>query len=224
MSNLTVGIIIDGFHEDAITSIQSILENCDAEIALLINGKQEPLVLPTSDRIKIFEEKQKLGWGNAANFLFQNGERKYLALMDPSTTFTGDAATLVEAKLGEGYKGVGWRGGLINVEDEWRSVEDKGPGEVDVLFSYFMALDREFAKEIGANPSSKYYRNADMELSLAMREGGARLYQMDLPLQQGRHHGYYDVDESYREKHSKDNYNRILKRFRGKNDILSPRR
>ncbi|MDA0216840.1 MAG: hypothetical protein O3A12_00750 [Actinobacteria bacterium] len=224
MSNLTVGIIIDGFHEDAITSIQSIMEYSGAGIALLINGKQEPLALPTSDRIRVFEAKQKLGWGNAANFLLENSEKKYLALMDPSTTFTGDAAALVEEKLDEGYKGVGWRGGLINIEDEWRSVDDKGPGEVDVLFSYFMALDREFAQEIGANPSSKYYRNADMELSLALREAGARLYQIDLPLQQGRHHGYYDVDESYREKHSKDNYNRILKRFRGKNDILSPRR
>jgi hypothetical protein len=47
---------------------------------------------------------------------------------------------------------------------------------------------------------------------------------LDLPLEQGRHHGYHDVDPAYREKHSKENYNRILKRFRGKDEILSPRR
>ena len=113
----------------------------------------------------------------------------------------------------------------MNIEDEWRSVDDRGVGEVDVLFSYFFALDREFAlKAGGANPSATYYRNADIELSLALRAAGGKLWQLDLPLEQGRHHGYHDVDPAYREKHSKENYNRILRRFRGKSDILSPRR
>jgi hypothetical protein len=47
---------------------------------------------------------------------------------------------------------------------------------------------------------------------------------MDLPLEQGRHHGYYDVEESFRDAQSKKNYDRILERFRGKEAILSPRR
>jgi hypothetical protein len=47
---------------------------------------------------------------------------------------------------------------------------------------------------------------------------------MDLPLEQARHHGYYDVEEEFREVQSKKNYDRILERFRGKSAILSPRR
>jgi hypothetical protein len=47
---------------------------------------------------------------------------------------------------------------------------------------------------------------------------------MDLPLTQGRHRGYHDVDAVFREVQSKKNYDRILERFRGKNAILSPRR
>jgi hypothetical protein len=76
----------------------------------------------------------------------------------------------------------------------------------------------------GANPSAKYYRNADMELALALRANGERLLQITLPLTQGRHHGYHDTDPEYREKNSRKNYQRILDRFRGKNEILSPRR
>jgi hypothetical protein len=145
--------------------------------------------------------------------------------MDPSTNFTGDAITPVVAKLEEGFQGVGWRGGLVNIEDEWRSVDDRGEGEVDVLFSYFFAMDREFAlKAGGANPSATYYRNADMEMSLAMRAAGGKLWQVELPLIQGRHHGYHDADPDYREKNSKKNYGRILEKFRGRTDILSARR
>lgn len=228
MSEITVTLIVDGFADDALYSAKTVLEHSNANLAILINGKQAPFNLsldPQMDsRVTLFDVKQKLGWGNAANFLFQEVKSKFLVLMDPSTTLLGDAITPTLERLNQGYQGVGWKGGLVNLDDEWRSVDDKGEGEVDVLFSYFFAVDRELALEVGTNPSAKYYRNADLEFSLALREHGARLYQLDLPLEQGRHHGYHDVDPAYREKHSKENYNRILKRFRGKTEILSPRR
>jgi hypothetical protein len=224
MSEITVTLIVDGFADDAMQSAQAVLERSNADLAILINGKQAPVQVPSDSRVTLFDVKQKLGWGNAANFLFQEVKSKFLVLMDPSTKFLGDAITPTLERLNQGYQGVGWKGGLVNLDDEWRSVDDKGEGEVDVLFSYFFAVDRELALEVGANPSAKYYRNADLEFSLALREQGARLYQLDLPLEQGRHHGYHDVDPAYREKHSKENYNRILKRFRGKPEILSPRR
>jgi hypothetical protein len=146
--------------------------------------------------------------------------------MDPSTRFTGDAITPVLAELNKGeYNAVGWRGGLVNTEDEWRSVDDKGAGEVDVLFSYFMALNRSDALSAdGFNNRAIYYRNADIEFSLKLRHSNGRLLQMDLPLEQDKHHGYYDADPEFREVQSKKNYDRILERFRGKNAILSPRR
>ena len=153
------------------------------------------------------------------------GAHSALVSSVPSTNFTGDAITPVVKKLDEGFQGVGWRGGLVNVEDEWRSVDDRGEGEVDVLFSYFLTLYRAFAiKAGGANSSATYYRNADIEMSLALRAAGGKLWQMELPLVQGRHHGYHDVDADYREKNSKKNYGRILEKYRGRTDILSARR
>jgi len=151
---------------------------------------------------------------------------KYVVIMDPSTRFIGDPITPVVAELEKGeYVAVGWRGGLVNVEDDWRSVDDKGDGEVDVLFSYFMALNREAVLETGGfNLRALYYRNADIEFSLKIRQAGGRILQMELPLEQGRHHGYHDADPDYREAQSKKNYDRILERFRGKSAILSPRR
>ena len=118
-----------------------------------------------------------------------------------------------------------WYGGLVNLEDQWRSVDDKGVGEVDVLFSYFMAFNREAMTQVGGfNPRAVYYRNADIEFSLKIRQAGGKLLQMDLPLTQGRHHGYHDADPDYRDAQSKKTFDRILEKYRGKEAILSPRR
>jgi hypothetical protein len=222
---ITMLLVIDGFITDAITCIDSIKANSDCNIAILSIGPAEQLVDVIDQRTALVEISET-GWGEAVNALMKAVDSKYVIVMDPSTTFTGDAITPVLAELNKGeFVAVGWKGGLVNLADDWRSTEDKGDGEVDVLFSYFMAVDRVAALEVGGiNQRAIYYRNADMEFALKLRHGGGRLLQMTLPLEQGRHHGYHDAEESYREVQSKKNYDRILERFRGKEAILSPRR
>ena len=76
------------------------------------------------------------------------------------------------------------------------------------------------------NSKAKFYRNADLEWSLELRSKGHKLlaFSQDLAVAQKRHHGYHDSDQEYREKESKKTYDRILQNYRGKNQILSPRR
>jgi hypothetical protein len=223
---ITVAMIVDGFHEDAVTTIKSIKEHSQCAIAVLVIGDPGILVDQLDARTSIVHLTESLGWGECANALLRNITSEFVVIMDPSTRFTGDAITPVLAELKKReYVAVGWRGGLVNLEDDWRSIDDKGAGEVDVLFSYFFAVHREDA--LGAKGFSNratYYRNADIEFSLNLRHGQGRLLQMDLPLEQDRHHGYYDTEEEFRELQSKKNYDRILERFRGKTAILSPRR
>lgn len=225
--SIRICLIAEGFTEDLTLCVDSIIRFTQTPVSIYANGKNNwlPNGQFESTQITITQEKNPLGWGNVINHFLNTASEDHLVIMDPSTTFTADPIQLTLAALNTGYQGVGWRGGLVDVDDEWRSIQDKGEGEVDVLFSYFFALDRKFTQSIGgANPSAKYYRNADMELSLAMREKGGKLLQIDLPLAQGRHHGYHDVEADYREKNSRKNYQRILERFRGKNEILSSRR
>jgi len=223
---IALAMIIDGFLEDALTTVQNVKANCAYEIVLLVKTDPSALLGEIDSRTHLIELSSNFGWGECANTLLKNVTSKYLIIMDPSTRFTGDAITPVLAELNKGeYNAVGWRGGLVNIQDEWRSVDDKGPGEVDVLFSYFLALNRADALSVdGFNNRAIYYRNADMEFSLKLRHSNGRLLQMDLPLEQDRHHGYYDTDPEFREVQSKKNYDRILERFRGKEAILSPRR
>ena len=223
---ITVAMIVDGFHEDAVETLKTIKANSDCAIAMLVLGEAGILADQLDARTSLVVVTENFGWGENANALLRNVTSEFIIIMDPSTRFTGDAITPVLAELKKrDYVGVGWRGGLVNLEDEWRSVDDKGPGEVDVLFSYFIGMHREDALAArGFSNRALYYRNADIEFSLNLRHSNGRLLQMDLPLEQGRHHGYHDSDPEYRDTQSKKNYDRILERFRGKTAILSPRR
>jgi hypothetical protein len=224
-NKMTVLLVIEGFIADAITCIDSIKANSNSNIAILSIGPAGELADAIDQRTALVEIPET-GWGEAVNALMKNVESKYVIVMDPSTTLTGDAISPVLNELDKNeYVAVGWKGGLVDLADDWRSTEDKGDGEVDVLFSYFMAVDRVAALEVGGfNARAIYYRNADIEFSLKLRHGTGRLLQLQLPLEQGRHHGYHDADPAYREVQSKKNYDRILERFRGKEAILSPRR
>jgi uncharacterized protein YegP (UPF0339 family) len=223
---ITAAIIVEGFHEDAITCIRSIKSNSQCAIAVLVIGEPGDLVYELDSRTSLVQVNENFGWGENANALLRNITSDYVIVLDPSTTFTGDAVTPVLEELKKrDFVAVGWRGGLVNLEDDWRSTDDKGPGEVDVLFSYFIAMHREDALAArGFSNRAVFYRNADIEFSLNLRHSNGRLLQMDLPLEQGRHHGYHDSDPEYRDAQSKKNYDRILERFRGKTAILSPRR
>jgi hypothetical protein len=224
--DIAITMIIDGFTADASETVRTVKAHTDTPIIALVNGDPAELIDEIDLQFQMFSVTENFGWGESANALLKNVSSKYLVIMDPSTRFTGNAMSLVGAELSKGeYSAIGWRGGLVNTDDEWRSVDDKGAGEVDVLFSYFLALNIADATNAGGfNNRAIYYRNADIEFSLRLRQANGRLLQMDLPLEQARHHGYYDTEEEFREIQSKKNYDRILERFRGKNTILSPRR
>ena len=224
---ITVAMIIDGFHEDAVETLKSIKSHsADCAITMLVLGDAGILADHLDARTSLVVVSENFGWGENANALLRNVTSEFIVIMDPSTRVTGDAITPVLAELKKReFVAVGWRGGLVNLEDEWRSIEDKGAGEVDVLFSYFIAMHREDALAArGFSNRAVFYRNADIEFSLGLRHANGRLLQMDLPLEQDRHHGYHDSDPEYRDLQSKKNYDRILERFRGKEAILSPRR
>jgi hypothetical protein len=223
---IAITIIVDGFIADAIEAVRAIKANTKTPIVALVIGEPEELVDEIDLQFQLITITENFGWGENTNALLKNLPTKFMVIMDPSTRFLGDAMSPVLAELNKGeFSAVGWRGGLVNTEDEWRSVDDKGAGEVDVLFGYFMAFNcADAANAGGFNNRAIYYRNADMEFSLRLRNINARLLQIDLPLEQARHHGYYDSDPEFREVQSKKNYDRILERFRGKSAILSPRR
>ena len=223
---IAIAMIVDGFTADAAETVRTIKAHTNTPVIALVTVDPAELIDEIDLQFQVIAITENFGWGENANALLKNISSKFAVIMDPSTRFTGDAIAPVIAELNKGeFSAIGWRGGLVNTDDEWRSVDDKGAGEVDVLFSYFLAMNSADAINAGGfNNRAIYYRNADIEFSLRLRQSNGRLLQIDLPLEQARHHGYYDTDEEFREIQSKKNYDRILERFRGKSAILSPRR
>lgn len=224
--DVTVALIVDGFSEDALESVNLIKQHSDCGVAILAIGDPGQLVKAMDARTYLFAVQPGASWGDCANALLQKIQSTYVVIIDPATRFTGDAVSQAIAELEKDeFVAVGWQGGLIDTDNEWRSVSNKGAGEVDVLYSFFMAFNREAVLETGGfNLRAVYFQYADVELSLKIRQAGGRLLQMDLPLELGRHHAYEDTDHTYREAQAAKNLNRILARFKGKSAILSPRR
>lgn len=222
----TVAIIVEGFTTLAQLNIESLKANSDCGVVILSIGNPGEFVQSMDSRTYLFAVAPGAGWGDCANALLEKVKSTYLILMQPSTHISGNAVNLAVAELKRGeFVAVGSRGGLINIEDEWRSVNEKSDGEVDVLYSDFLALNRDAARESGGfNPRAMYYENADIEFSLRVRQAGGRLLQMALPVDSAPHIYNLDGQEDYRQLQSTKNYGRILERFKGKSAILSPRR
>jgi GT2 family glycosyltransferase len=97
---------------------------------------------------------------------------------------------------------------------------------VDTLLGYLFAARRDALLAVGGpHRKARFYRNADLELSLMLREQGGRLVvpRAELPCHQERHRGYHDSEPAYRDRESRANYDRILRRFRGRTGLLAPR-
>jgi hypothetical protein len=148
-------------------------------------------------------------------------------LMETSTVLTGDALTpLLDAMEEPGVSAAGWWGVDVDLADVWRSFYASGPGGVDALLGYLLAVRREAALAAGVpDPRARTYRNADLEMSLALRAQGGRLIvpSGELPVHQGRHRGYHDTDPQVRDREARRTYERLLARFRGREEILAPR-
>ncbi|MDX6225838.1 MAG: hypothetical protein QOE64_2214 [Frankiales bacterium] len=230
----SVQLVVDGWPEDLRRCIDALLAHTDFPIVGLdlgnVDGAGDVLhdyAAARPDRVEEWHLSGSAGWAQARTALAKADPSDVLIWLETSTVIDGDALTpLLDVLASDDVVGAGWRGVDVMLEDDWRSfVDHDGAGECDALLGYLAAWDRTALLAIGGpHPKARFYRNADMELSLMLRENGGRLIAVpDLPCHQERHRGYHDSDPDYRDKESRKTYDRILQRFRGKTQILAPR-
>jgi hypothetical protein len=221
----TVALLVEGWPDDVRTCVDALLSHTpeDVVVVLLENGSTDAgaLVheLATSDRVEELHVERAAGWAEARQALIAHDVAAIHVLMDVSTVLEGDALTPLLAALDDpGVAAAGWRG--VNVADGWTEFVDAGPGEVEALLGYLIAVRRSAALAAPLPAKARFYRNADMEWSFLLREAGVgRLVAMELPVRQDRHRGYHDTDPAYRDRESRRTYDRFLQRFRGREDL-----
>ena len=96
---ITVAMIVDGFHEDAVVTIKKIKEYSQCAIAILVVGDPGILVNELDARTSLVQLTEDFGWGESANALLRNVTSEYIVIMDPSTRFAGDAISPVLTEL-----------------------------------------------------------------------------------------------------------------------------
>jgi hypothetical protein len=230
-----VTLLVDGWPEDVRTCIDALV-TCtpdDVVIVALDLGNVDGAGLelhrlaqahPTRViDLHVAATMAQAGWSPAATAAIRACAPELVAVMDVSTVLDGDAITpLLDLLDDDSVTAAGWRGVDVDLADSWRSFVDAGPGDVDALLGYLMVVRRAAALASPPHPKARFYRNADMEWCLAMREAGGRLVAgpASLPAHQERHRGYHDSDPEYRDRESRRTYDRLLQRFRGRPEVL----
>ena len=102
---------------------------------------------------------------------------------------------------------------------------DAPPGEVDAVLGYCLALRREALAAVGGfDPRFRYYRNADLDLSFAVRDRGWRaLATGELPLRRHEHRGWTALPDAERDRLSRRNFYRFLEHWGRRPDLLLAR-
>ena len=195
----------------------------DWELLVVANGTSEageladPLaglpavVLPTTAR---------LGWADAANLALRRVRGRAAVLMDtslePLGPFLGPLLATLEAD------GVGIAGPWGVVSTDARQFAAAAPGEVDAVEAYCLAIRREALRQVGGfDRRFRFYRNADLDLSFAVRDAGwSAVMTGELPLRRHEHRGWSSLPEGERDRLSKRNFYRFLDHWGNRPDLL----
>jgi glycosyltransferase involved in cell wall biosynthesis len=174
-----------------------------------------------------------IGFGAAMNLAMGQALGRVLVWLDPHVEATGDLLGPLLAALAQ--PGAGLAGGWgVTTTTMLEFEADDGP-EVDAIEGYLLAVPRALAAQVRVDPKDRYYRNADLDYSFAVRALGSptnrgtplgfpeplRATRVEVPATRHRHRGFHDTDPRERDRASRKNYDRFLGRWKTRTDLLT---
>jgi len=224
----SVVVHVTGWPADVVRAISALARHCgrlDYEVVLVDDGAGEAtgrvleeLAAP-DDRVGTLHLDPAAGFGAAMNLGMSQAVGRALVWLDPHVEATGDLLTPLLDALGE--PGTGLSGGWgVTTRSLLEFQADDGP-EVDAVEGYLLAVPRALAAQVEVDPRDRYYRNADLDYSFAVRALGYRAVRVAVPATRHRHRGFHDTDPAFRDRASRKNYDRFLRRWRSRTDLLT---
>lgn len=236
---VSVVIHVLGWPDDVARAVAALASHCasvDYEVLLLDDGAGDQTArateeLATTDaRVRALHLDPAVGFGAAIGLGMSQATGRVLVWLDPHVEATGDLLTPLVDALAE--PGVGLAGGWGVVSHSMLDFEaDNGP-EVDAIEGYLLAVPRSLAALVRLDPGHRYYRNADLDFSFAVRDLGGRArgtagtaplraLRVPVPARRHRHRAYHETDPVQRERASKRNYDRFLARWKSRTELLT---
>jgi cysteinyl-tRNA synthetase len=201
----------------------------DSELVIVANAPTFELhLLVAASEIaaqpQILVTDEHLGWADARTFGMQRSRGEVTILLDTSLEPTGDFVSPLLAAFDDPTIGIA--GGWGVTSEDARDFVDAPPGEVDAIEAYCLAVRRDALRAVGGfDPRFRWYRNADLDFSFAVRDAGWRAIRTEpLPLARHEHRGYASLPEEERDRLSRRNFYRFLDHWRDRPDLLLHRR
>jgi GT2 family glycosyltransferase len=219
---------VAGWPDDVARAVDALAAHCggvDYEVVLVDDGTEEAAgraledLARADERVRVLHLDPAVGFGAAMNLGMGQALGRVLVWLDPHVEATGDLlGPLLEAldRPDAGLAG-GW--GVVTTSLlEFEA--DQGP-EVDAVEGYLLAVPRALAAQVGVDARDRYYRNADLDYSFAVRTLGYRAFRVEVPAIRHRHRAWHETDPTERDRWSKRNYDRFLSRWKQRTDLLT---
>jgi GT2 family glycosyltransferase len=226
--DVSVVVHVAGWPEDVGRAARALAAHhpgADYEVLLVADGTGEATGRALEDlarddhRVRVLHLDPAVGFGAAMNLGMGQALGRVLVWLDPHVEATGDLLGPLLAALDR--PGVGLAGGWgVTTTTMLEFEADDGP-EVDAVEGYLLAVPRALAARVGVDPKDRYYRNADLDYSFAVRALGYGARRVEVPATRHRHRGFHDTDPEERDRASRKNYDRFLGRWKGRTDLLT---
>lgn len=192
------------------------------ELVVVANAAAEPVDRAALAGLPgtIISTTARLGWADAANLGLRRTHGGVVVLLDGSVEPTGDFLAPLLATFDDASVGLAGPWGVTSRDA--RRFDDAPPGEVDAILGYCLAMRREALAQVGGfDHRFHWYRNADLDLSFALRDRGWRAVATEsLPLERHDHRGWAELPEEERDRLSRRNFYRFLKHWGRRPDLL----
>ena len=173
------------------------------------------------ERIRVFHADHFLGAAAGRNVVLKQARGRFVVLLDTSVELSGDVFSPLRRILEDPRTGIAGRWGATTAD--LRDFEEaKSSGDVDAVEGYVLVFRREFVRETGLlDEKYRFYRHLDLDFSLAVRSRGYRaVIDTELPAVRHEHVDWSQTPEDERDRLSKRNFYRFLRKWGKRNDLL----
>ncbi len=169
----------------------------------------------------VLRADRRLGWADARTLGLRRSRGEVTIMLDTSLEPTGDFVTPLLAAFDDPTVGIAGPWGVTSRDA--RHFSEAPPGEVDAIEAYCLAVRREPLRAVGGfDRRFRFYRNADLDFSFAVRDRGWRALRTEpLPLERHEHRGWTALPDTERDRLSKRNFYRFLEHWGDRTDLLT---
>jgi cysteinyl-tRNA synthetase len=214
--------------ERCVSSVKTWLKDTPAEIIVVDNGFDEEChvfvdqVASGDQRMRLFHADHFLGSAAARNVSLRQARGRYVVFIDTSVELRGHIFSRLRKMLEDETVGIAGCWGVVT--DDMRTfTEAKSSGDVHAVEGYLMAFRRSVLREAGLlDEKYRFYRHLDLDFSFAVRNRGYRaVIDTSLPVKRHEHVDWEATQPEERDRLSKRNFYRFLRKWEKHPELLS---